>query len=265
MIDRKPITAVEAIQQAKLLDVIFLQEMYEEVEATLGSARREVSNLVHGISALSRAYELSDDLRSVYREIEALLNTVENAISYGKERAFELRTEFSSEGLTNYDKVEPGESENSVVCAKSVIEQINSAERRIVSDVRSASTALLKHANTGLFDWSAPFDCEFSVLFEVSPLRQCYDFCLEGDEPMRLRIRPQFSNVASDLKATQAEYNWNIFNGDDSHPLRSDHHGYLVHCLFDHSHFPWQVVRYIREIEVKLTFCDFETAWVWSR
>jgi len=43
--------------------------------------------------------------------------------------------------------------------------------------------------------------------------------------------------------------------------LRDDHHGYLVHCLIDRNHLPWQLLPHIQEIEVELTFNDFETAW----
>jgi hypothetical protein len=78
---------------------------------------------------------------------------------------------------------------------------------------------------------------------------------------MRVRIRPSFRNLADDSCVNNGAYNWNVFQGRVDHPLRDGHQGYLVHCLFDHLHMPWQLLPHIQEIEVKLSFYDFETAW----
>ena len=75
------------------------------------------------------------------------------------------------------------------------------------------------------------------------------------------RVRLPFRNLADNSSCSNGTYNWNVFEGTENHPLRDDHHGYLVHCLIDRKHLPWQLLPHIQEIEVELTFNDFETAW----
>jgi hypothetical protein len=257
--DREDLKA-DAAQLTKMLDVIFLRESFEQVDAALASAKREIANLVEGISALHHESGLPGDVKSAYGQIEALLNTVDNAISDGREQAFRLSVKFNSDGLYCFADDEFALTTGSVDRVKVVIEEINDAERRIIEVVNSARSALLSHANQGLFDWTMPLYCEFSLLFETPSDRLVYDSCFDG-EPMRIQIKPRFRQFSKDLNSARSEYNWNIFEGDEHHPLRDGHHGYLVHCLFDHNHLPWQMLQYLRELEVSLTFSDFQTAW----
>lgn len=142
-----------------------------------------------------------------------------------------------------------------------MIAQINAAEVRLTDVVKSAKRALTDHAEQGLIDWSMPYNCEFTVLFEPGPTRRFYDTCGDDEEPMRFRIRPPFRDMGDDSCNANGTTNWNIFQSREDHPLRQGHHGYLVHCLLDHMHLPWRLLPHIREIEVSFTFIDFECAW----
>jgi len=66
---------------------------------------------------------------------------------------------------------------------------------------------------------------------------------------------------ASHLNKDGASYNWNVLDGHEGNPLRGDHHGYLVHCIIDHSVIPLQLISHIKEIEVYLEFRTFESVW----
>lgn len=246
---------------AKVLDAIFLRDTHEELREVLWRAKHEVSYFRGEICALAAEPELPAPFRAAYGRVVSLLAAIEQAIMVGEEECCALGDELHSSGLLGWEESELNASPVLVAAAKDVIRQINEAEARLINVVKSAKSALIGHAEQGLIDWSMPYNCEFAVLFNPGPTRRFYEACGEGEEPMRVRVRPPFRGLADESSCTNGTYNWNVFEGREDHPLRDGHHGYLVHCLFDHAHMPWQLLPHIQEIEVELTFNDFETAW----
>jgi hypothetical protein len=247
---------------AKVLDAVFLRETHEELGEALRRAKHEVSYFRGEICALATEPELPAAFRGAYGRVVVLLDAVEQAIIAAEKECCALTGEALSSGILDLEQSELNTPPDLAEAAKDVIAQINEAEVRLTNVVKSAKRALLDHAEQGLIDWSMPYNCEFTVRFNPGPRRRFYETCGEGEEPMRVRVRPRFRDLADDSSCTNGTYNWNVFEGKEDHPLRDGHHGYLVHCLFDHNHLPWQLLPQIQEIEVEFTFNDFETAWV---
>jgi hypothetical protein len=248
----------------KVLDAVFLGDTYEELRDALWRAKHEVSYFRREICSLVTEPELPAAFRGAYGRIVSLLEAIEQTIIAGDIECFHLRDEALSAGLFDWDQSELNEPPVSAELAKNVITQINAAEARLTNVVKSAKRGLMNHAEQGLIDWSMPYNCEFTVVFNPGPTRRFYDTCGDGEEPLRFRIRPPFRDMTDDSGINNETTNWNIFKSREDHPLREGHHGYLVHCLLDHMHLPWQLLPHIREIEVSFAFTDFECAWAAS-
>ena len=246
----------------KVLDAVFLRDTHEELREALWRAKHEVSFFRREICALATEPELPEAFRGAYGRVVPLLEAVEQAIIAGEKERCTLIDEALSSGILDWEQSELNTPPVSVEVAKDVIAQINEAEVRLTNVVKSAKRALRHHAEQGLIDWSMPYNCEFTVVFDPGPTRRFYENCGDGEEPLRVRVRPAFRDLADNSCLTNRTTNWNIFQGSKDHPLREGHHGHLVHCLFDHMHLPWQFLPHIREIEVNFTFTDFEYAWV---
>jgi hypothetical protein len=239
--------------------------MSAELEEVLKRARHEVSNFREEIGSLADEPNLPTGFREAYAQIISLLAAVETAIADGDEQCCTLGAKFHSSGLLNWKEDELATPPDAVEAARSVIREINGTEIHVASALELARSALAKCPDKRLFDWAMPFNCEFTVLFNTDPTRRFYQSCGEGDEPIRLRVRPRLHDRSLSSPKNDGSYNWNVFQFSEDHPLRDDHHGYLVHCLFDHGPLPWEMLSYIREIGVELTFTDYETAWVAPR
>lgn len=144
-----------------------------------------------------------------------------------------------------------------VSAIRHTIEEINSAELRLVKHCEAAIAVMREWDVSGMIDWTMPFEYEFAVLLDPGPLRVCYETCDHG-EPLRISV--EFYSYDME-KNDDAPYNWNMFKHQEGHPLQQDHHGYLVHCIYDHSRIHWELMSHIREIEVTLEFRTTETAW----
>lgn len=254
-------TNAHGFPSEKILDAVFLQSTHAHLKTVLTDARHNLSYFRREISSLTTEPELPADFRAVYGRIVDLLAAVEEAITTGKDECDALADEFHASGLWWWQESEPPPSSGVAEAAEDAIRQINEAETRLIGVVKSAKAALLGHAEQGLIDWSMPYDCEFSVHLNPGPHRHFYQTCGQGEEPMLLRLHPS-RDLSDDPCFNDPVENWNVFEGMEGHPLRNGHHGYLVHCILDHSPMPWQLLPYIQEIVVTFTFRDTETVWV---
>ena len=255
------VRAAPSYPPAAVLDALFLRDTCSELEEVLQRARHEVSYFGGEIGSLAGEPNLPAAFQAAYGRIISLLAAVETAIAVGNEECRALYEEFHASGLLDWKEGESAAPPIAVEAARSVIREINDAEIHVTDILKSARSALAERAKKGLFDWSMPFNCKFTVLFDTGPTRRFYQSCGEGEEPIRLRVRPAIHDRSFSAPDSDGGYNWNMFQFSQDHPLQDDHHGYLVHCLLDHSHLPWEMLPHIREIEVELTFTDFETAW----
>ena len=147
-----------------------------------------------------------------------------------------------------------------IASARRNVESINAAEIRVRRAVRLAREALLAHADGGLVDWTMPFEVTFTALLRPGPRRRFYESCAE-EEPLEIAVQYPLMLFGRDGDDGSDTRNWNICGVWPDCPLIGDHHGYLVHCLLDHNGFPWQALAHVREIGVKVSFDDWETAW----
>jgi len=252
------------IPPAKVLDAVFLLATQERLGAVLSDARREASSLRRDICALTTEPELPANFQAAYGRIVSLLAAIENAVTNGKGECDALAEEFLSSDLCRWDHRHPEPSPGLVEAAKETIRKINEAEVRLIGAIKSAKSAQANYAEQGLIDWSMSYDCEFAVVIDPGPSRRFYDTCGEGEEPMLIRLSPP-RDPSNESSFNDRGYNWNILAGMEDHPLRHGHHGYLVHCIIDHSPMPWQLLPCIQEIEVKFVFTDCETMPIRSR
>jgi hypothetical protein len=245
---------------AKILDSVFFDATERQLIATLGTARRTVSSFRQEICSLVTEPDLPPAFRDAYGRIVSLLAAVERAIANGENESLDLLTEIYDSNLRLWGDFEPEPAPALVNAAKAIIGRINEAENRLIKAVSAAQSALLTHADHGLIDWNMPYDCEIDVLIDPGPTRRFYETCAEGEEPMRIRLDP-VRDFSRDSPTNDPTTNWNIFTRMEGHPLQHGHHGYLVHCILDHSPVPWRLLPYIKEIRVGLIFRDWETLW----
>lgn len=141
--------------------------------------------------------------------------------------------------------------------AEQVIAQINAAELEMVQQLEATRATLLgKHGN-GIFDWSMPFDLVVRITLHVPASRQAYACWSEDyEEPIEIRLGPY-----NPIPTGDEVENWNPFQWRPEHPLASCHMEYLLHCLLDHDHLPWQLLPLLKDVEVHLEYTDNERIW----
>jgi hypothetical protein len=159
---------------ANILDAVYLRDTHEELGETLRRAKHEVSYFRREICALVTEPELPASFRAAYQRVVSVLAAVEQAIMIGEQECGALGEEFQSAGLFRWEQSDLNSSPVWVQAAMDVIQQINEAETHVIKVVKSAKSALIDHAEQGLFDWSMPYNCEFTVLFNPGPARRFY-------------------------------------------------------------------------------------------
>jgi hypothetical protein len=241
----------------RVLDAIHLREICERLRIVLASADRELSLIRRDIDSLPAEPGLPPEYRDAYRRIVALLIAAENALKESAEKSENLQEAFYDFGILRCSEMSSAPPAL-IATARRNVESINAAEIRIRHAIRSAREALLAHADLAVVDWTMPFEVTFTVLLRPSPRRQFYETCAD-DEPLEITVQYPLSLWRRDDESDTTD--WNICSIWPDCPLIGDHHGYLVHCLLDHNAFPWQALAHIREIGVKVSFNDWETAW----
>ena len=190
---------------AKVLDVVFLRDTHEELGQALWRAKHEVSYFRGEICAVATEPELPAPFRAAYGRVVSLLAAIEQAIMAGEEECCALGDELHSSGLLGWEESELNASPVLVEAAKDVIRQINEAEAHLINVVKSAKSTLIDHAEQGLIDWSMPYNCEFTVVFNPGPTRRFYQMCAEGEEPMRVRVHPTFRDLADESSCNERD------------------------------------------------------------
>ncbi len=232
------------------VDATYLNAMQQHFKEVLRKARHNVSFFRTEIEALTTQEALPPPYREAYGQIVAALVHIEQIISEEKELAFPKNL------LRPAALALQAPPPALVAAAQQTIEQINAAEHRLIEVIESAQKALLEHAEQGLIDWTMPFEYEFTILLDPGDVRTFYATCAEGEEPLRLYLGRH-----TYIPYEPEEGNWNIFRNEEGHPLHEGHHDLLVHCLLYRMKLPWQLLPFIKEVEVEVKFHDFEGAW----
>ena len=236
-----------------LLDAVYLTATLEHVIQELEAARRSIRYARKEFESLTTEPVLAPEYRKAYAQMADSLRCTEQAIEVAANENSKL-----VDGLHIQTPEAAPVSPEAVIVIRRTIEEINAAEVRFVGHCESVIATLREQDGSGLIDWAMPFDYHFTVLLDPGPARAFYETCGDGEEPLRISLGLY---SASHLNKNGESFNWNIWEGCDGHPLRADHHGYLVHCIIDHSVIPWELIAHIKEILVHLEFCTFESIW----
>lgn len=246
-----------ATDNIDLLDAAYCAATLEHVMEALEAAKRSIRYARTGFESLTTEPVLAPEYRKAYTQMADSLRRTEQSIQMAEDENKALDRNW---GVVRPHQDAPVPPEE-IAAIQSTIEEINAAEVRFVGHCESAMASLRERDGSGLVDWAKPFDYHFTVLLDPGPARAFYATCGDGDEPLRISLGPY---SASRLKQNGILNNWNILKDRDGHPLQADHHGYLVHCIIDHSVIPWELIAHIKEIEVYLEFHTFESVWVRS-
>lgn len=237
-------------------DAVYFAATLERVTKELRTARQSISYARTEFESLTIEPVLPSEYQKAYAQMADSLRLTEQAIQVA-ENENKKRGDWIKTQTTEDTPVSPED----VTAIQRTIEEINAAEIRFVGHCESVIANLREQDGSGLIDWAMPFDFHFTVLLDPGPARAFYETCGDGEEPLRIDVGPYLSPY---LTGQGASHTWNSLEFCEGSPLRADHHGYLVHCIIDHSVIPWELIAHIKEIEVYLEFSTFESAWIRS-
>lgn len=238
-----------------LLDAVYFAATHKCVIEQLEQAMRSVRYARKEFESLKSEKALAPEYQTAYAQLAESIHRTEQAIAETVNDNWALEWEpVGRSTVHHHTPIAP----EIVTAVRRTIEEINAAEMRFFGHCKSTLETLRKQDLSGLIDWSTPVQYELSVQLDPGLARAFYDTCGDGEEPMRISLGLY---LPLGLEEDEVTYNWNMFEGHQGHPLQADHHGYLVHCIIDHSVIPWQLISHIKEIEVRLEFCTFESVW----
>jgi hypothetical protein len=239
----------------KLLDAVYFAATQKRVVEQLEQAKRSVRYARKEFESLKSEKALAPEYQKAYAQMADSIQRTEQAIAETVNESWAQEWEpLAGRAVHHNTPVAP----EIVAAVRRTIEEINAAELRFFGHCKSTLETLRKQDLSGLIDWSTPVQYELSVQLDPGPVRAFYGICGKGEEPLRI---PLGLYLPLGLEKDAVPFNWNVFEGHQGHPLQAGHHGYLVHCIIDHSVIPWQLISHIKEIEVRLEFCTFESVW----
>lgn len=238
------------------VDAVYLAATLERVTKELRTARQSISYARTEFESLTSEPVLPSEYQKAYAQMADSLRRTEQAIQVA-ENENKKRGNWINTQTPEDTPVSPED----VTTIRRTIEEINAAEIRLVGHCESVIANQREQDGSGLIDWTMPFDYHFTELLDPGPARAFYETCGDGEEPLRIDVGPYLSPY---LTEKGASHNWNSLEFCEGNPLRTDHHGYLVHCIIDHRVIPWELIAHIKEIEVCLEFSTFESAWIRS-
>lgn len=212
----------------------------------------ELQYLRGEFAMLAQQPELYANYQLAYGEMCGTLNHVEQAL----QKAIEQRkSQQRPEPITSFESFTTPQE---IAEIRRTIAEINRAEVTLVNQCASSMALMKSQDISGLIDWDMSFEYDYVVTLETGPARTFYQRCGDGAETLKISLGKYVPMLSQE---DGSPYNWNIFAGHTDHPLKDDHHGYLVHCLTEHGVIPWQMIAHIKAIEVNLEYCTYEKLW----
>lgn len=245
---------MQSIENIELLDAVYFAAIQRSAVRVLQQAAHSVRYARREFESLKTEQALPPEYRKAYEKMADSLLRTEQAVEKAADKNSKLKVVTRKAPIYHHDSPLSPEVVNAI---RRTIEKINSAELRLVNHCEAAIAVMRKRDISSLIDWTTPVEYHFAVLLDPGPLRACYETC-DHDEPLRIEVG-FYSPVR--CKEDETPHSWNMFKHDEGHPLQPDHHGYLVHCIYDHTPIHWELMSHIREIEVTLEFSTTETAW----
>ena len=245
---------MQSSENIELLDAVYFAAIQRRAVKALRESAGSVRYARGEFESLKSEQALPPEYRMAYEKMAESLLRTEQSIEKAAIRDSKLRVLPQNAPIYHHDAPLSPEL---VSVIRRTIEEINSAELRLVNHCEAAIAVMREWDVSGLIDWTMPFEYDFAVVLDPGPLRVCYETCNHG-EPLRISVEFYSPDMQ---KKGDAPYNWNMFKHQEGHPLQPDHHGDLVHCIYDHRSIHWELMSHIREIEVTLEFSTTETAW----
>lgn len=237
-----------------MLNKVYFSAIQEETSRELGVARLTIRHARTNFESLKSEKLLPVKYREAYAKMAESLRNAEKSIELAQAEIYELKTSINTIFLGIKEPV----SLEVVISIRRIIEEINTIEVQFVRHCESIIANFRKNDDSGLIDWGEGFDYYFTVLLDPGAERDFYETSGDAGDPIPISLGPY---SAQHLLNHDKLYNWNILEGREGNPLKDDHHGYLVHCIIDHSVIPWQMIGHIKEINVQLELQAFETVF----
>ena len=136
----------------EILDAAFLSASCDDIQSVLDRAKFQVSYLRRDISSLATEPELPPAYQALYGRMVSMLASVELAIKAGEKECRSLEAEAHSTGCFHVNRLDGGGEQPPPAlaeAAREVIDQINQAEIRLNTAIKTAKAALLEHADQG--------------------------------------------------------------------------------------------------------------------
>jgi hypothetical protein len=245
---------MQSTENIELLDAVYFAAIQQRAVSVLQEAARSVCYARREFESLKTEQALPLEYRKAYEQMADSLLRTEQAVEKAADKNGKRKAVRRKAPICHHDSPLSPELVNAI---RRTIEEINSAELSLVNHCEATIAAMRKRDVSGMIDWTTPVEYHFAVLLDPGPLRVCYETC-NDDEPLRIAVGRYSPGMQ---KKDETPHSWNMFKHHEGHPLQPDHHGYLVHCIYDHSPIRWELIADIREIEVALEFSTTETAW----
>lgn len=237
-----------------MLDAVYFSAIQEEIYKELGVARLATRYARTNFESLKSEKLLPVKYREAYEKMAESLRNAEKSINLSQAEINELEKSTNTIFLDINEPVSP----EVAISIRRIIEEINTIEVQFVRHCELIIANFRKNDDSGLIDWGVGFDYYFTVLLDPGAERDFYEASGDAGDPIKISLGPY---SARHLLNYDKLYNWNILEGHEANPLKDDHHGYLVHCIIDHSVIPWQLIGHIKEINVQLELQAFEKFW----
>lgn len=245
---------MQSPENIELLDAVYFAAIQQRVVKELQQAAFSIRYALREFESLKTEQTLPPEYRTAYKGMADSLRRTWRTVEKAEDKNSKLKVVPRRPPIYHHDAPLSPETVSAI---RRTIEEINSAELRLVNHFEAAIAAMREWDVSGLIDWTTPVEYHFAVLLDPGPLRACYETC-NDDEPLRIAVGFYSPGMQ---KNDETPHSWNMFQHHEGHPLQPDHHGYLVHCIYDHSPIHWELMSHIREIEVTLEFSTTETAW----
>ena len=234
------------------LDDVLLEATQVRMVKQLKQCLFELQYLRGEFATLAQQPELSANYQLAYGEMCGTLHCAEQ----GLRKAIAQRPSRQlTKPITSFESLTTPQE---IAEIRRTIADINRAEIALVNQCASSMALMKSQDKSGLIDWDMSFEYDYAVILETGPARTFYQSCGDGAEPLKISLGKYVPMLN---QKDGSPYNWNIFAGHTDHPLKDDHHGYLVHCLTDHGVIPWQMIAHIKAIEVNLEYSTYEKLW----
>jgi len=232
-----------------VFDIVHLNSLLHTVQRELRESAITFKLLGETLEALHVESCIPLEIRNDYRTLACDLDQITKKITITRDKYEEV---YQPLDLLSVEAT-PKLSAQALALTYQKIQDINALEHRLILDITQAKKAVQSKSIQDLVDWSMPFDVDLSV--EIEGLPENFNYTnLDSDN---LTISANYFHIHhGDSASGSQNYNWNTFEHKPGHPLEHCHFGYLLHCLIDHSHFPWWLLHRIVAVHSKVQFSD---------